>query len=103
MNPIVRNIISVVLGFFAGSIVHMGTLMIGGEIITPPAGVDVSDMEGLKTGMYLRDIFRKLLTIFFNFPERKKKVVSLRLKIKIFYFITSIFLVSIIAPSKNKV
>ena len=53
MNPIVRNIIAVVLGLFAGSVVNMGTLMIGGEIIPPPAGVDISDMESLKSGMHL--------------------------------------------------
>ena len=53
MNPIIRNIIAVVLGFFAGSFVNMGTLMIGGELIPPPAGVDISDMESLKTGMQL--------------------------------------------------
>ena len=53
MNPIVRNVIAVVLGFFAGSFVNMGTLMVGGEIIPPPAGVDVSDMESLKSAMHL--------------------------------------------------
>jgi len=31
----------------------MGTLMIGGELIPPPAGVDVTDMESLKSGMHL--------------------------------------------------
>ena len=53
MNPIIRNIIAVVLGFFAGSIVNMGTIMIGGEVIPPPAGVDVTDMESIKAGMHL--------------------------------------------------
>ena len=53
MNPIVRNIIAVVLGFFVGSIANMGTLMIGGEIIPPPTGVDISDMESLKSAMHL--------------------------------------------------
>ena len=53
MNPIIRNIIAVVLGFFAGSFVNMGTLMIGGELIPPPPGVDISDMESLKAGMHL--------------------------------------------------
>jgi hypothetical protein len=53
MNPIFRNIIAVVLGFFAGSFVNMGTLMIGGELIPPPPGVDISDMESLIAGMHL--------------------------------------------------
>ncbi|PCH87099.1 MAG: hypothetical protein COB88_06185 [Flavobacteriales bacterium] len=53
MNPIVRNILAVIAGLFVGSAANMGIITIGGSIIPPPDGVDVSDMEGLKSAMHL--------------------------------------------------
>ena len=53
MNPILRNILAVIGGFIAGSIVNMGLITIGGQVISPPAGVDVTDMESLKSSMHL--------------------------------------------------
>lgn len=53
MNPIIRNILAVVTGLIVGSAVNMGIIMISGNIIPPPPGVDVTDMESLKSSMYL--------------------------------------------------
>lgn len=53
MNPIVRNIIAVILGLVAGSVVNMLIVMSGGSIIPPPAGADVTTMEGLKASLHL--------------------------------------------------
>jgi hypothetical protein len=53
MNPILRNILSVVAGLIIGSAVNMGLIMISGNVIPPPAGVDVTDMESLKSSMHL--------------------------------------------------
>ncbi|MBX2961438.1 MAG: hypothetical protein KF687_02940 [Cyclobacteriaceae bacterium] len=53
MNPILRNIVSVVAGIVSGSIVNMGIIMISGYIITPPAGANVTTMEGLKESLHL--------------------------------------------------
>ena len=53
MNPIVRNIFSVIAGIILGSVVNMGIIMISGSIIPPPAGADVTTTEGLKASIHL--------------------------------------------------
>lgn len=53
MNKILRLILSVVLGLVAGSAVNMGLIMVSGQVIPPPAGADVTTMEGLKASLHL--------------------------------------------------
>lgn len=53
MNPIVRNILAGVVGFFIGSVVNIGLINIGMAVVPPPEGVDVSSMEGLREAMKL--------------------------------------------------
>ncbi|MDT8393306.1 MAG: hypothetical protein RQ761_05655 [Bacteroidales bacterium] len=53
MNPIIRNVLAIIAGIIAGSVVNMGLIMISGFIIPPPEGVDTSSMDGLKSGMHL--------------------------------------------------
>lgn len=53
MNPIVKNILSVIAGIILGSLVNMGIIMISGSIIPPPAGADVTTTEGLKASIHL--------------------------------------------------
>jgi len=53
MNPIIRNVLAFIAGVVVGSIVNMGLITVSGQIIPPPAGVDVTDMESLKSAMHL--------------------------------------------------
>jgi hypothetical protein len=53
MNTILRNILAVIVGVFLGSAVNMGIVMIGGSIIPPPEGADVTTTEGLRMSMHL--------------------------------------------------
>ena len=53
MNPILRNVLAVLLAIIAGGIANMGIIMLSGSIIPPPEGVDPSDMESIKTNMHL--------------------------------------------------
>jgi len=53
MNPTIRNILAVVAGIIIGSMVNMGIITISGKLIPPPMGVDVTDMESLKSSMHL--------------------------------------------------
>ena len=53
MNPIIKNILAVLVGAIAGSAVNMGIIMISSSIIPPPEGVDNTTMEGLKAGIHL--------------------------------------------------
>ncbi len=53
MNPIIRNILAVLVGVIGGSAVNMGIVMISGSIIPPPNGADVTTMEGLKESIHL--------------------------------------------------
>lgn len=53
MSRFLRMLLAVVLGFVLGSIVNMGLIMVSGKIIPPPAGADVTTMEGLKAALHL--------------------------------------------------
>lgn len=53
MNPKVKNVLAIVVGFLVGSFVNIAIVNLGHLIIPHPAGVDVSDMEGLKASMSL--------------------------------------------------
>jgi hypothetical protein len=61
MNPILKNVLAVIAGIFVGSIVNMGLITVSGSIIPPPAGADVTTMEGLKASMHL---FRPINFLF---------------------------------------
>jgi hypothetical protein len=53
MHPRLRNILAVVAGLAIGSIVNMGLINMSASAIPPPAGADVTTMEGLKASMHL--------------------------------------------------
>ncbi|TGL58736.1 hypothetical protein [Leptospira sarikeiensis] len=53
MNSIIRNILSVILGFVIGSCVNMGLILISDKVIPPPTGADVTTLEGLKASIHL--------------------------------------------------
>lgn len=53
MDPILKNILAVILGIIIGSIVNMGLIMISGSVIPPPEGADITTTEGLKAAMHL--------------------------------------------------
>jgi hypothetical protein len=53
MNPIIRNILAVIVGLIIGNLVNFGLITIGPSVIPPPPGVDVTDMESLKSSMHL--------------------------------------------------
>lgn len=53
MNPILRNVLAIIAGVVIGSIVNMSLVSISGKVIPPPAGVDVTNVESLKSSMHL--------------------------------------------------
>lgn len=53
MNPIIRNVLALMLGAAVGGLVNGAIIMISGNIIPPPAGVDVTTEAGLKAGLHL--------------------------------------------------
>lgn len=53
MRKFLKGLLAVVLGFLAGGVVNMALISLGGHVIAPPAGVDVTTTEGLKAGMAL--------------------------------------------------
>ena len=53
MNPILKAILLVVGGYILGTIVHMGILMLGNTIVSPPEGVNPMDPESLKVNFHL--------------------------------------------------
>ncbi len=55
MNNTLRNILAVVGGLIVGSFVNMGIISLGGQIIPPPEGADITTMEGLKASMHLME------------------------------------------------
>ncbi|HWN70850.1 MAG TPA: hypothetical protein VNM90_24580 [Haliangium sp.] len=53
MNPFLRNIAAVLLDIVVGSVIDMCLIMVSDKVISPPAGADVTTMEGLKASMHL--------------------------------------------------
>ena len=53
MNPLVKNIIAVIVGIILGGLVNMGLILISGYVIPLPEGVNASDSESLKESMHL--------------------------------------------------
>lgn len=53
MRTIARNAIAVISGVLVGSLVNMGLIMVSGQVIPPPEGVDVTNMESLRSSMHL--------------------------------------------------
>lgn len=47
MNPILRNILAVVAGLFAGSALNMSIVLFGMKVLPPPPGVDIMDTESI--------------------------------------------------------
>ena len=53
MPTIIRNILAVIVGAVLGGILNMAIVMVGPMVIPPPAGVDMTTVEGLKAAMPL--------------------------------------------------
>ena len=53
MNPVIKNILAIIIGVILGSAINMGIITISGFIIPPPAGSDITTTEGLKASMHL--------------------------------------------------
>lgn len=48
MNPIIKNILAVIVGIIIGGFVNMGIILVSGSIILLPKGVYVTTTEGMK-------------------------------------------------------
>jgi hypothetical protein len=53
MKPIQRNILAVVAGFVAGSLVNMALVTVGPMVVPLPEGADVSTSDALRDSMAL--------------------------------------------------
>ncbi len=53
MARILRIVLAVVAGFAAGSVVNMTLISVGGTVVPPPTGANVTTMEGLRAAMPL--------------------------------------------------
>jgi len=53
MRAFLRGLLAVVLGLVAGSAVNMLLILLGGQLVPPPAGADTSTTEGLQAAMPL--------------------------------------------------
>jgi hypothetical protein len=56
MSKFLRAVLAVIVGFAVGSLVNMALITLSGKVIPPPAGADVTTMEGLKASMHLFEI-----------------------------------------------
>ena len=53
MSNAVRNVLAVIAGVVAGSLVNMALIILSPSLIPPPAGVDVNNAESLSKGIHL--------------------------------------------------
>jgi hypothetical protein len=50
---LLRNALALVLGVIVGGAINMTIVVLGPNIIPPPTGVDVTDMESIRDSMHL--------------------------------------------------
>ena len=50
---LVRNILALFIGVFVGTALNMAIITLSSSVITPPAGVDLNDLDSLKASMEL--------------------------------------------------
>ena len=62
----VRNIIGVIVGVVVSMAVNMGLIYIGYAVIPPPAGADVTTMEGLASTIHLFEPRNFIFPFLFN-------------------------------------
>lgn len=53
MKKVLRFGLALLAGLIFGSMVNMGLILLGGKVISPPPGSDVTTMEGLKASIHL--------------------------------------------------
>ncbi len=53
MKSKLKNVLAVVVGVVVGSIANVIVVMIGPAIIPPPEGVDVTNVDSIKSSMHL--------------------------------------------------
>jgi hypothetical protein len=53
MPHVLRNVLAVVAGIVLGGVVNMALVTVSPLLVTPPAGVDVTDPESLSRGIHL--------------------------------------------------
>ncbi len=53
MRMFLKGLLAVVLGLVVGSAVNMGLVMLGGQMVPPPPGMDTTTTEGLQAAMPL--------------------------------------------------
>lgn len=106
MHPIIRNILALIAGFIVGGVINMAIISVSGSIIPPPEGVDVTDLESLKSTMHLFEprhfIFPFLAHALGTFTGAlitalivKKHKVRLALGVGLFFFLgglTNVFM-----------
>lgn len=51
MNPVLKNVLAVVVGVIVGGVVNMGLVILGGSVIPLPDGINPADMEALKAAI----------------------------------------------------
>jgi len=56
VNPVVRNVLAVIAGIVLGSIVNMSIVTLGGAVVAPPPGADLTTTEGLRGSMHLLEL-----------------------------------------------
>lgn len=106
MHPIIRNILALIAGFIVGAVINMAIISVSGMIIPPPEGVDVTDLESLKSTIHLFEprhfIFPFLAHALGTFTGAlitafivKKHKVRLALGVGLFFFLgglTNVFM-----------
>ncbi|MBY0574158.1 MAG: hypothetical protein K2P84_10790 [Undibacterium sp.] len=53
MHNYLKNTLAFIVGLVLGSVVNMSIINLSGSVIAPPAGADVTTLEGLKASLHL--------------------------------------------------
>lgn len=53
MRSFLRNALALVAGLLAGGVLNLALIRVGGSVIPPPGGADVTTLEGLRASIHL--------------------------------------------------
>ena len=53
MKPIIRNVLVVIVSLLLGGMANMALIKLSAQVIPPPAGVNVNDVESIKASIHL--------------------------------------------------
>jgi len=64
MNPVLKNILAVIIGVIVGGLINGGIIYLGPHLVAPPEGVNPMDVESIRANIHLYELKHFLVPFF---------------------------------------